>query len=90
MTQVFCPRCGDLYYPSGYVRACDGAFWGTTLPHLLLLGWPELNTEPNAQQYVPRVYGFKVHTEAAQVSPGNACDHDLAGGRADDQHVNAG
>lgn len=60
--QVFCPRCGDLYFPSGYVRACDGAFWGTTLPHLLLLGWPELKTSPNPSEYVPRVFGFKVHT----------------------------
>lgn len=61
--QVFCPRCGDLYFPSGYIRASDGAFWGTTLPHLLLLGWPELKTVPNTSQYVPRVFGFKVHAE---------------------------
>ncbi|CAM9771280.1 unnamed protein product, partial [Laminaria digitata] len=59
--KVFCPRCGDLYLPSAHVRACDGAFWGTTLPHLLLLGWPELRTAPNTSKYVPRAYGFKVH-----------------------------
>ncbi|CAM9347600.1 unnamed protein product [Ectocarpus sp. 8 AP-2014] len=66
--KVFCPRCGDLYYPSGYVRACDGAFWGTTLPHLLLLGWPELKTTPNTSHYVPRVFGFKVHAEELSAS----------------------
>lgn len=88
--RVFCPRCGDLYYPSGYVRACDGAFWGTTLPHLLLLGWPELKTEPNAQRYVPRVYGFRVHAEASQVSPANARDHTTNKGRANVEHGVAG
>lgn len=58
-----------MYYPSGYVQACDGAFWGTTLPHLLLLEWPELKTEPNTQYYVPRVYGFKVHSQAGVTEP---------------------
>lgn len=60
--QVFCPRCGDLYFPSGYIRACDGAFWGTTFPHLLLLRRPDLEAEPNPHGYIPRVFGFKVHT----------------------------
>lgn len=62
--QVYCPRCGHLFFPASYVRVCDGAFWGTTLPHLLLLGWPELRMAPNKSQYVPRVFGFKVHSSA--------------------------
>lgn len=58
--KVFCPRCGDLYSPSDFARVYDGAFWGTTLAHLVLLGWPELKTTPNTNHYVPRVFGFRV------------------------------
>lgn len=85
MTQVFCPRCGDLYYPSGYVRACDGAFWGTTLPHLLLLGWPELRTAPNTHHYVPRVYGFKIHAQARESGLENTRSNGAHRGEEGDQ-----
>jgi casein kinase II subunit beta len=41
--KVFCPRCEDVYYPrSDFQCAIDGAFFGTTLPHLLLLTYPQL------------------------------------------------
>eukprot|EP00904_Undaria_pinnatifida_P006635 jgi/Undpi1/3100/HiC_scaffold_15.g06474.m1 len=81
--KVFCPRCGDLFFPSPHVRACDGAFWGTTLPHLLLLGWPELRTTPSPSKYVPRAYGFKVHSGNAD--PGVESVHDGATRRHADQ-----
>lgn len=32
------------------------------MAHLVLLGWPELRTAPNKNQYVPRIFGFKVHS----------------------------
>lgn len=72
--QVFCPRCGDLFFPSGYVRACDGAFWGTTLPHLVLLGWPELRIAPNTRKYVPRIFGFKVYAGTLDPGAEGVCD----------------
>eukprot|EP00752_Nemacystus_decipiens_P010014 g8928.t1 len=65
--KVFCPRCHDLFFP-GYVRACDGAFWGTSAYALLLLGWPELKTSPNTAHFVPKVFGFKVHQLGAVCS----------------------
>lgn len=30
-----------------------------------MLGWPELRIAPNTNQYVPRVFGFKVHPSVA-------------------------
>ena len=28
----------------------------------MLLGWPELKTPPNTNHYVPRVFGFRLHS----------------------------
>ncbi|TPX36880.1 hypothetical protein SeMB42_g06989 [Synchytrium endobioticum] len=41
--KMFCPRCCDLYHPreTRYHRI-DGAFFGTTFPHVLFLSFPEL------------------------------------------------
>ncbi len=39
----------------------DGAFFGTTYPHLFLQTFRELRPPPPTQRYVPRVFGFKVH-----------------------------
>lgn len=39
----------------------DGAFFGTTFPHLYLQTFSELMPQPRTTTYVPRVFGFKVH-----------------------------
>jgi casein kinase II subunit beta len=64
--KLFCPRCQDIYYPK-YSRHCniDGAYFGTSFPHLLLATYPELVPQRPAQQYVPRIYGFKIHKSSA-------------------------
>lgn len=62
--KLFCPRCQDVYHPrSTRYKALDGAFWGTTFPHLLLLAQKEKGA-PIAyprRSYVPRIYGFRVY-----------------------------
>jgi casein kinase II subunit beta len=66
---VFCPRCQELYYPkSSRQGSMDGAYFGTTFPHLFLLTYPEY-TPPreereNLQKYVPKVFGFKIFKES--------------------------
>jgi casein kinase II subunit beta len=37
--KVFCPCCEQVYasHQHGHVSSLDGAFFGTTFPHLLLL-----------------------------------------------------
>ena len=42
----------------------DGAFFGTTFPHLFLLTFRDLQAYPSRTEYVPRVFGFKVHRSA--------------------------
>jgi len=39
--KLYCPRCGDLYTPKLY-KNIDGAYFGTTFPHLFFLTFPEL------------------------------------------------
>lgn len=61
--KLYCPKCQDIYYPrSSRHRTLDGAFWGTTFPHLFLMHLRESGktiSKPK-QKYVPRVYGFRL------------------------------
>lgn len=41
----------------------DGAFFGPTFPHVLLMQSPELLRPKPTEEYVPRVYGFRVHNQ---------------------------
>ncbi|KAJ8747541.1 hypothetical protein K2173_013076 [Erythroxylum novogranatense] len=60
--KIYCPRCDDIYYPrSKYQSNIDGAYFGTTLPHLFLMTYGHLKPQKASQSYVPRVFGFKVH-----------------------------
>ncbi|KAI8606869.1 casein kinase II, regulatory subunit, partial [Chytriomyces sp. MP71] len=60
---LYCPRCEDVYAPPSRRHAViDGAYFGTTFPHLLLQVYPQLMpTKPN-DRYVPKIFGFKVHS----------------------------
>lgn len=42
----------------------DGAYFGTTFPHVFLMTHAQLVPPPPTQAYVPRVYGYKVHTSS--------------------------
>lgn len=59
---VFCPRCHELFFPKSTRQAnIDGAYFGTTFPHLYLMTHPDMIPMKPTQTYVPRVYGFKVN-----------------------------
>eukprot|EP00127_Corallochytrium_limacisporum_P003127 Clim_evm56s146 gene=Clim_evmTU56s146 len=63
--RLYCPRCRDIFVPrskrKGYI---DGAFFGTSYPHLLFEQFPELAPLQAKRDYVPRVFGFKIHPSA--------------------------
>ncbi|CAG9464919.1 unnamed protein product [Pedinophyceae sp. YPF-701] len=60
--KLYCPRCEDIYYPrSKYQGNVDGAYFGTTFPHLFLMTYPLLYPPPPVDAYVPRVFGFRIH-----------------------------
>ena len=61
---LYCPRCRQVFRVNApdYV---DGAYFGTTFPHLFLMtfGFPRCQDETD---YVPRVFGFRLHRSAYQ------------------------
>ncbi|XP_057748523.1 casein kinase II subunit beta-1-like isoform X2 [Arachis stenosperma] len=59
--KIYCPRCEDLYYPRSKYQDIDGAYFGTTFPHLFLMTYGQLKPQKPSQSYVPRVFGFKLH-----------------------------
>lgn len=66
--KTFCPMCWDLFFPRSRCHsALDGAYWGTTFPHLFLHTYTNLVPKRNPERYVPRIYGFKIHPTAKEV-----------------------
>lgn len=60
--KIYCPKCEDIYYPrSKYQGNIDGAYFGTTFPHLFLMTYGNLKPTQASKSYVPRIFGFKVH-----------------------------
>ncbi|OIT25881.1 PREDICTED: putative casein kinase II subunit beta-4 isoform X1 [Nicotiana attenuata] len=60
--KIYCPKCEDIYYPrSKYQGNIDGAYFGTTFPHLFLMTYGHLKPQKPTQDYTPRVFGFKIH-----------------------------
>ncbi|ESQ39855.1 hypothetical protein EUTSA_v10000988mg [Eutrema salsugineum] len=60
--KIYCPKCEDIYYPrSKYQGNIDGAYFGTTLPHLFLMTYGHLKPPKATTNYVPRVFGFKLY-----------------------------
>uniref|UniRef100_A0A7S3PWQ0 Casein kinase II subunit beta n=1 Tax=Chaetoceros debilis TaxID=122233 RepID=A0A7S3PWQ0_9STRA len=60
---VFCPRCHGLFFPKSTRQAnIDGAYFGTTFPHLYLMTHPDMIPVKPTQEYTPRVYGFKINS----------------------------
>jgi casein kinase II subunit beta len=67
--KIFCPKCEDLYFPrSKYQMHIDGAFFGTTFPHLFLMTYGSLKPAKPTAEYVPRIFGFRVRHDDALLS----------------------
>lgn len=69
--KLFCPRCNEAYYPrSKHHGNIDGAYFGTTFPHLFLLTYPQYRPQKSPEKYVPKVFGFKISPLAYQKGGG--------------------
>jgi len=82
--KVFCSKCEDIFYPkSSRHGTIDGAYFGTTFPHLFLQTYSELRGVEPTQKYVPRIFGFKIHKSAETSQEGNTAPSAATGdGRA--------
>lgn len=68
MVKSYCPKCIDVYTPkSSRHHHTDGAYFGTGFPHMLFMVHPEYRPKRPANQFVPRLYGFKIHNLAYQI-----------------------
>ncbi|XAR70571.1 hypothetical protein NMG60_11027471 [Bertholletia excelsa] len=60
--KIYCPKCEDMYSPrSRFQSNIDGAYFGTTFPHLFLMTYEQFKPQKASQSFVPRVFGFKIH-----------------------------
>lgn len=61
--KLYCARCQDIYIPPNKRhQSTDGAYFGTSFPHFLMQVHADISpVEKNMEQYVPRIFGFKVH-----------------------------
>jgi len=64
MVKLFCPKCRDVYSCPNSQRHLDGAFFGPTFPNLFFMTYEGLAPEPASEQYVPTVFGFKIHSSS--------------------------
>jgi casein kinase II subunit beta len=61
--KLYCPHCEDVYTPPSRRHASiDGSYFGTSFPHLILQAFTDLIPEKRFDQYVPRIFGFKLHS----------------------------
>lgn len=76
--KLYCAKCEDIYNPKSSRHASiDGAYFGTSFHNILFQVYPTLVPTKNADRYVPRVYGFKVHSSAALVRWQTAQQEDM-------------
>ena len=60
--KLYCPQCQDMYDPPRKChRDIDGAYFGPSFPHLLMMVKPDSFQPKPFRVYTPRIYGFRVH-----------------------------
>ncbi|CAF1212997.1 unnamed protein product [Adineta steineri] len=68
MVKLYCPKCMDAYVPkSSRHHHIDGAYFSTGFPHMFFMVHPEHRPKRPTNQFVARLYGFKIHSMAYQL-----------------------
>lgn len=65
--RMYCPRCDERYACKPRYRNIDGAYFGSTFPHLFFLTFPDFKVfDKDVERYLPRVFGYKISPLAYQ------------------------
>jgi len=60
--KVYCPRCEEVYLPKFRQINVDGAYFGTSLPHIFLKHFPTaIIMPPKVHLYEPKIFGFNIY-----------------------------
>ena len=60
--KVYCPRCEEVYLPKFRSINIDGAYFGTSLPHIFLQHFPNaIIIPPKVYLYEPKIHGFNIY-----------------------------
>lgn len=59
--KLYCPKCEDVYDPPRKYASIDGAYFGSTFPHLFLQTYPQCLPQKAYTLYKPHIFGFRVH-----------------------------
>lgn len=60
--KVFCPRCEEVYLPKFRNINIDGAYYGTSFPHVFLKHYPgAVILPPKIYLFEPKIFGFNVY-----------------------------
>lgn len=63
--KLYCPKCEDIYNPKSTRHSdLDGAYWSTSLPGMFVQAYPRLLPRHTDEQFILKVFGFKVHENA--------------------------
>ena len=66
--KLYCPHCEDVYTPpSRRHSGIDGAYFGTSFPHLVFQAFPDMLPEKRMERYIPRIFGFKLHSAMVEI-----------------------
>jgi casein kinase II subunit beta len=62
--KLYCGKCNDIFTPEPKGCSLDGAYFGTTFPHMFFMQYPDLKPqrlECVRKLFVPRIFGFRVY-----------------------------
>lgn len=89
--KIFCPKCEDIYYPRSKLQGnIDGAYFGTTFPHLFFMTYSHLRSNKQASKYVPKIFGFKIHPSSYELKYTRGKDRKGERGKAGGQREDEG
>ncbi|KAH0791211.1 Casein kinase II subunit beta [Histomonas meleagridis] len=60
--KMYCPNCHEIYNVSDeLISKIDGAYFGLNWLESVCQSHPELRLSNQTQEYVPRIYGFRIY-----------------------------